>query len=67
MWTPSITLSAENMIQIDVVVSEIWPVNFKIGGTLFKQVHLFSKIWYVVSLYVRTCGNGVAFHGPLAP
>ena len=41
------TFGAENLIKIGLLVSEIWPAKVKSqGARLFRQAHLFGKIWY---------------------
>ena len=42
----TLTLSTENLIQIGLEVSEIWPTTVKTQwARLFRQAHLFGKIW----------------------
>ena len=45
----TLTLMAKNLIEISLVVSEIWPgkVESKGGACLFRQVRLFGEIQYV--------------------
>ena len=43
----TLTIIAEHLIQISLVVSEIWPCKLKSKGVcLFKKAHMFDKIQF---------------------
>ena len=59
----TLTVCAANMIQIELEIPEIWSFKFKSrgGARLFKLVHLFGKIWYILTremkIEMRTCSG----------